>query len=1113
MLRHIIYNSKSLTLLVAIIMSHSLLAQTPYINSVSPGSAAAGEKVSIIGSNLPTTNVAVFFGGAIATDINATASLIETTVPYGATFDHVSVIDTSTGLIAYSSEKFIPTFDGTSQSSSSLSTSLGALRTFESGANQSQDLCTCDLDQDGDMDVMISNAGSSLVTVFTNTSSGTGSANASFSISTLSTVQPLSNITCGDMDGDGYPEIASTENTNDATSFLYVFKNNTGVSGAADNIVFAEEISLEVSTESHKPNRVALNDLDLDGKPELVTIADNENIIYYFENNSTVGTISFGSVQTINATENSGTAGLGGLDVSDLNNDGFPEIIVSNQSNQGFYVIQNNSAPNSISFATPQYFETQSNIRALKTGDLDNDGFKDIVLTNGDISIDLTEIAKNTTTGVGNSISFGTTVLIQNIERTWGLDLGDVDGDGDLDIAIGSIGGATNFYVLLNPGDGSLNNFDLATVAIQENSRNIKIADFDNDGRADFAFTHKSSADVSGQLGIKFNEICYTPEITALSSTELCTGESVILEASKTGLPLVWKRNGGVLAGETGSTLTVSDAAPGNYTVEIGDGCSTPSDATTVNAVAGTYAKPSFSFVGTSPYCKGATVAVNITADPSSEFILTGPNGFELSASTQTGIVVADININSSGEYQLTTISSSSGCGKTSDPVSLSVVALPTVSVKNPLPNLFCDGTTLALSTTSFPGYTYDWKLDGASFSTPETNPDELLASVAGNYSVTISGSGCSYTSDALTLETVTPPTPTITTSTNTLCEGAEIDYSANATAEGGFDIIYTWDFADGSATQIGQAISYAHSASGTYDVSVTASYDGVENCTYTPVTQTIDITATPSGTALDLIISNNSDPSNFEKCEENSLIIRVEGDYQSYEWRTIGGTVLGSNPSVQVSTESEVTVGLVDDLECSFDANPVMVSNYTSGGVSITPTGSNTIETDPDLGKIINLNDDQFSVGLSTDAIDPGWIPAELIDNPLANDVTVTPRNARTLVAVEGIDILGCYTRDSVTLVIPGVKADKSFTPNGDGINDCWQISNVSGTDCTVTIFDAKGRKIRDIKFSPDTSLNDCVWDGTKVGGGELPNGTYYYIMNCSDSQNESGGAIFMAK
>ncbi|ASU34313.1 gliding motility-associated C-terminal domain-containing protein [Mucilaginibacter xinganensis] len=61
------------------------------------------------------------------------------------------------------------------------------------------------------------------------------------------------------------------------------------------------------------------------------------------------------------------------------------------------------------------------------------------------------------------------------------------------------------------------------------------------------------------------------------------------------------------------------------------------------------------------------------------------------------------------------------------------------------------------------------------------------------------------------------------------------------------------------------------------------------------------------------------------------------------------------------------------------------------------------------------------------------------------------------------------------------------SFSPNGDGINDCWYIKNIDNyPKADVSVFSRYGQRVfQSIGYSKP-------WDG-RFNGAYLPAGTYY--------------------
>lgn len=71
------------------------------------------------------------------------------------------------------------------------------------------------------------------------------------------------------------------------------------------------------------------------------------------------------------------------------------------------------------------------------------------------------------------------------------------------------------------------------------------------------------------------------------------------------------------------------------------------------------------------------------------------------------------------------------------------------------------------------------------------------------------------------------------------------------------------------------------------------------------------------------------------------------------------------------------------------------------------------------------------------------------------------------------------------------------AFSPNGDGINDTWEIENIDLPEFRtnkVEIFNRWGQLV----WSGQNYDNSRVrWDGTSRNGNELPNGTYFFIAS----------------
>ena len=93
---------------------------------------------------------------------------------------------------------------------------------------------------------------------------------------------------------------------------------------------------------------------------------------------------------------------------------------------------------------------------------------------------------------------------------------------------------------------------------------------------------------------------------------------------------------------------------------------------------------------------------------------------------------------------------------------------------------------------------------------------------------------------------------------------------------------------------------------------------------------------------------------------------------------------------------------------------------------------------------------------------------------------------------AVKNTD--NCTSTDDVRItVIPYcIKIMNAFTPNRDGMNDQWIVTNGSG--CTdrikAVVYNRYGQEV----YKNENYNN--TWDGT-YSGKPVPDGTYYYVIN----------------
>jgi gliding motility-associated-like protein len=119
-------------------------------------------------------------------------------------------------------------------------------------------------------------------------------------------------------------------------------------------------------------------------------------------------------------------------------------------------------------------------------------------------------------------------------------------------------------------------------------------------------------------------------------------------------------------------------------------------------------------------------------------------------------------------------------------------------------------------------------------------------------------------------------------------------------------------------------------------------------------------------------------------------------------------------------------------------------------------------------------------------------WSPATYLSDPNILQPIVKPVET-TQYQLTVIDpSSGCVSTANVTVHVDlNIKIPDTFSPNGDGINDLWEIQGLLGSsDVDITVFNRNGQKVYKSKGYPK------AWDG-KLKNTNLPQGMYYYIID----------------
>jgi photosystem II stability/assembly factor-like uncharacterized protein len=127
--------------------------------------------------------------------------------------------------------------------------------------------------------------------------------------------------TVADLDGDGKPDLVAANNTNNVSVF-----RNTSTPGSIDASSFAPRVDFAVG---NRPYQVTAGDLDGDGRLDLVAANNSSNNISVLRNTGSPGNLSFDR-------QDFGMVGAPqGVAIGDLDGDGRPDVVATNQRVQG----------------------------------------------------------------------------------------------------------------------------------------------------------------------------------------------------------------------------------------------------------------------------------------------------------------------------------------------------------------------------------------------------------------------------------------------------------------------------------------------------------------------------------------------------------------------------------------------------------------------------------------------------------------------------------------------------------------------------------------------------------------------------------------------------------
>lgn len=522
-----------------------------------------------------------------------------------------------------------------------------------------------------------------------------------------------------------------------------------------------------------------------------------------------------------------------------------------------------------------------------------------------------------------------------------------------------------------------------------------------------------------------------------------------------------------------------------------------------------------------------------------------------------TGNVIAN-DFGGAGSYTVgLLVTSDQGCEATT---SKNVTVDPTPTVGFSVDNVcFGNLTELTASSTVSSGQVvnYQWELNGNNlFDDASGNAISNQFSADGDYQIGLlvtSDQGCQ--NDTFQLVTIAP-FPFVGFLTDDACQNEEVEFT-NVTNNIVGTIDYAWTFAsEGTSSETNPTFEFSGAGPAQVTLIGTTSF----GCADTMI-QTVEVYPAPAAdfTFTEVCIGNTTFFTNVTDPKGSTI--------ESYFWdfgdlNTGAGADAFHNyiqpDSFLVTMVAYTTDGCRDTAEHYVNVWALPNPEITAAGplqfcygenvtISVDPIGSPTLWSTGETTQSITVdttgtyevlivddngcegeeqidvlswllpelaisNDTSISLGENVPLFVDGanlydWSPATFLDNAGISDPTSIDPDQDITYTVVGTDLNGCQSQASVNIEVImdyNLKPVNLFTPNGDGSNERFFVQNIdSYNDCVVRVYNRWGVEV----FSDNAYTND--WTGQDFNGDDLPDGTYYYIIECDGRDDRFDGAV----
>jgi gliding motility-associated-like protein len=306
-----------------------------------------------------------------------------------------------------------------------------------------------------------------------------------------------------------------------------------------------------------------------------------------------------------------------------------------------------------------------------------------------------------------------------------------------------------------------------------------------------------------------------------------------------------------------------------------------------------------------------------------------------------------------------------------------------------------------------------------------------------------------------------------------------------------------------------------------------------IPNPIYTPGTTTefIVVVTNSKGISISdtiklMIVYVIADAGNDVYMEQNSSVILdgtgSVGTGLQFKWTTITGKIdSGENTATPIVSGFGAYYLEITDESGVIDTDSVNVYRLTHAPVANDDYDTTRYLTEVKIPVLNNDTDKDNSIVPSTLTISMSPLNGTAYVD--FDDYTVHYRPNESFSGTDNFEYQICNTynecdRANVYVLVTDFKflIPNAFSPNGDGINDYFEIIGIDYYEGnSLTIINRWGNKVYETKGYGITTTPK-YWDGkantgVRIGDEELPTGTYYYILELGNGEKSIGGSIYL--